>query len=293
MNKVIIWGLRNRKHSHKFIHNGFYENFKNMGFETLWLEDEKTNASLVKPGDIILAVDVASEHLPVVKKAKYILHNLAPERLGITKDYLILQVHTKNVPGTNMGTPWATWDKENSTLYQPWGVPTDFSEWLTYSPKKSRNEYWVGSVWNNSLNQGNQYFISNYIAALKQRDIKFKKKGNSTFLNKFGISEQEAQALINISPVGAAVVGEWQKEFSYIPCRFFKNISAGAFPCSNADFSELLGSSGGLFHSDPASLIDGVLSLGDRAKLQITKDAQEAIKPYTYTNGIRRILDCL
>lgn len=293
MSKVIIWGLRDRRHSHKFIHSGFFRNLSEMGFETLWVEDERANSDLIKSGDIVFAVDVASENLPIVRNAKYILHNLDPEKIGISKDYLILQVHTRDVPGINLGLPWVSWDKENQTLYQPWGVPSDSNEWLSYNSDKSNTEYWVGSVWNNNLDQGNKKFISSYTKALMYRNIKFKIKGNSTILKRAGISEGEAQRLVNISPIGAAVVGEWQKDFSYIPCRLFKNIAAGAFPCSNADFSELLGSTGAVFTSDPEILIDQISTLGKAQKIKSSREAQEAIKPYTYKNGITRILECL
>lgn len=293
MSKIIIWGLRNRSHSHKFIHKGFFENFKRLGFETVWVEDAMQNQHLVRSGDIVFAVDVASRHLPSVKKAKYVLHNIPPQTKQINENYLVLQVYTTGVPGESLGMPWVWWDEQNSTLYQPWGVPQPTTKWLKYSHGDSNSEYWVGSIWNNKLNQGNQDFMKKYKYALKSHHIKFKQVGRSTVFRPNGISEEKANRLINQSPIGASVVGEWQKKHSYVPCRFFKNVSAGAVPSSNSNFSELLGSEGGVFESDPQLLIDKVLSLSRKTCHKMTEDAQNNIEQYTYEAGIKRILRLL
>ena len=293
MSRVVIWGLRNRSHSHKFIHKGFFENFVRLGFETIWVEDLKQNQHLVRAGDIVFAVDIASTHLPSVKNTKYVLHNISPESMQISDNYLVLQVYTRDVPGKSIGMPWVSWDAQHSTLYQPWGVPEPSTTWLTYSYEKSHSEFWVGSIWNNNLKQGNQDFIDQYKIALKSYQIEFKRVGNSTIFRPNGISEERARRLINRSPIGASVVGEWQRKSSYVPCRFFKNISAGAVPSSNSDFSELLGGTGGVFESDPLLLIEKVLTLSNKTRYKMTIDAQEAIKQYTYLSGIERILSLL
>ena len=43
MKKITIWGLKNTRHSHRFIHKGFYENFIKLGYETNWVDDKPNN----------------------------------------------------------------------------------------------------------------------------------------------------------------------------------------------------------------------------------------------------------
>ena len=39
IDKVIIWGHFLHSHTHSYIHNGFYEAFKYMGYNTYWFDD--------------------------------------------------------------------------------------------------------------------------------------------------------------------------------------------------------------------------------------------------------------
>ena len=72
MSKVVIWGLKSKRHSHKFIQHGFYTNALRMGLDACWVDDKKSNRAVISPGDFVFAVDIASSNLPVVKDAKYI-----------------------------------------------------------------------------------------------------------------------------------------------------------------------------------------------------------------------------
>jgi hypothetical protein len=150
-------------------------------------------------------------------------------------------------------------------------------------------EYWVGSIWNNELNQGNSTFMKGYIQTLSDNGIKFFQRGTPSRIHRRGISESKSMKLVNRSSIGAAVVGEWQLENNYIPCRLFKNIASGVVPSSNADFSELFGLSGGVFDVNPQTLIRRVLELKYSEKVELVAAAQSKILPYTYRAGIQRI----
>lgn len=77
--KVIVWGLRTKKHTHRFIHRGFYDALRRMSVDALWLDDLEKNAALISPGALVISVDVASEHLPYRKDVKFVLHNVTRE----------------------------------------------------------------------------------------------------------------------------------------------------------------------------------------------------------------------
>jgi hypothetical protein len=293
MGKVVIWGLKTDLHSHKFIQSAYYRNFLEMGFETCWVDDRASNAKIVAKNDIVFAVGVAAQHLPLLNDVKYVLHNMPTEKLNLEKGFINLQVYTNTATGVNCGLPYVQWDNELRTLFQPWGVPTNPKTWRKEQKTQSKTEYWVGSIWNNELGQGNSEFMKQYVAALEIQNIRFIQKGTTTRLHPNGTSESRSMKLVYKSAVGAAVVGNWQKEKSYIPCRLFKNIASGAIPSSNADFSTLFGSGGGIFNSDPNLLIEEVLELSKSNKSDLLNHAQHAILPYTYSAGINRILTYL
>jgi hypothetical protein len=293
MSKVVIWGLKNTRHSHKFIQNGFYINAQRMGMTAHWVDDKKSNREVINRGDFVFAVNVASTHLPVVQGAKYILHNISPDTIGIDRNFINLQVHVKESKGINTGLPYIHWDANARTLYQPWGVPSVPSEWLKNKTTNTNYEYWVGSIWNNELNQGNSEFMKGYIKTLKNMNIKFVKKGATSIVQPRGISESKASQLVNRSVIGAAVVGNWQRENQYIPCRLFKNIAAGAIPSSNSDFSELFSAGVGVFNENPEDLIQRILSISAVNKSIQNQEAQRNIQPYTYIEGMKRIFTAL
>jgi hypothetical protein len=288
--KIVIWGLKSDFHSHKFIQGAFYRNFRDMGYEAIWVDDLESNKSVVNRFDIVFAVDVASSFLPIVKGAKYVLHNLCAETLGLADNYINLQVHYVGATGINLGIPYVHWDSKKRTLFQPWGVPTHTKNWKLPNRVNSSTEFWVGSIWNNDLKQGNSEFMEGYIRILGNQGIRFFRKGTPSRFQPRGISESKAMSYVNRSAVGAAVVGNWQKENRYIPCRLFKNISSGAIPCSNADFSELFGIDGGVFNENPEEVVTTVIDLDYSEKLELVASAQQRILPYTYHAGIQRIL---
>ena len=85
--RIVVWGLRNRWHTHRFIHKAFYENAKKLGYEVLWLEDEKKNAKYVESGDLVIFSEVIGKmvsekfkiedyHLPITEGVYYCLHNV-------------------------------------------------------------------------------------------------------------------------------------------------------------------------------------------------------------------------
>jgi hypothetical protein len=275
--RVVIWGLKSARHSHRYIHDGFFHSFKSLGYETYWVDDSLANSEIVKKDTLVIAVNVAAKNLPVVRHANYVLHNLDPEKFSEAGKVINLQVYTNA--------------SNSRTLFQPWGLPYSEIAFMQPTRGSDRIEYWVGAVWNNKLNQGNSHDISAYKAALKNRGIQFRRVGGTRWFTKSGISEVKSRRLINSSPIGAAIVGEWQREHSYVPCRFFKNIASGALPASNSDFGRILGVTG-IYANDIDQVIDDVLNQSHTKRLELVAEAQEAIKKFTYEESILRIVGC-
>ena len=54
-NKVVIWGLRTKWHTHRFIFQAYYENLKKCGVPVVWVDDEKRNQKIIEKGDLIFS----------------------------------------------------------------------------------------------------------------------------------------------------------------------------------------------------------------------------------------------
>jgi hypothetical protein len=291
--RIVIWGLKSVRHTHRYIHDAFYVNFQRLGYDVLWLDDQSDSPSLIRKNDVIFVADVARQYLPARTDIRYVLHNISPEELSIEKNYLQLQVYTGSAIGDAIDFPWIKWDSGKRILFQPWGIPTLQTEWLAPATRPGKVEYWVGSIWNNPSNQGNEPAINEYKSSLKKQNLNFKQIGGPSFLLPRGISEESASWKVNRSPIGAAVVGEWQMSNNYIPCRLFKNIASGAIPVSNGNFSEVFGKVGGIFHSHMDVMVENVLSTGRIERSEIVRAAQEKMIPYTYQASINRIMNFL
>lgn len=288
-----MWGLKSVIDSYKFIQKSFYGNARLLGYESIWVDDLETNQSVVNRGDIVFAVDRAQKHLPIRSDVKYVLHNISGKELRLEENYINIQVFRKDSLGANLGIPWVQWDHSSRTLFQPWGIPTPPKLWKTPSFPQKKREYWMGSIWNDGENRGNSEFMKKYIEVLTNHGIEFHRKGTPTRFQPNGISEARGQNLVNKSIIGAAVVGEWQKENLYVPCRLLKNIASGVPPSSNGDFSLVFGDVGGIFEPNPEILITRVLSLTRKQREEIVLNSQAKILPYTYTANMSRIFNFL
>jgi hypothetical protein len=296
MKSIVIWGLENTRHSHRFIHQGFYKNFKKIGYKTTWVEDELANQSI--ESDYVFASGISVEHLKLKKHTSYIFHNVDLDESKIDfinknkVKYLNLQVFTKDAKGLNIENKNIFYDDITNTLYQPWGTPLSEEEWWPYQPRnRSHIEWWVGSVWNNDLNQGNRETINIYRKALLERKILFLKRGGSR-LTLNGLSEEKNANLIRKSKYGATIVGNWQKDSHYIPCRLFKNLTYGLPIISNMLAPEFLKSLDG-FHQNLNTLLNFAENESESNRKNRFQESRYQISHFTYIKNIKRIVGIL
>jgi len=297
--EFIIWGLPNRRHSHRFIHKGFYENLKRMHPDVYWLPDSRKAELSPFKRRLIIASGMASRHLPILPNTDYVLHNVElsdRQRFStevLNSKILHLQVYTKTATGdSDKKSPYISFDLKNRTLFQPWGTPTPRHQWRSHVNENLTNiEYWIGAVWNNKQNQGNSETIDTFKKILGRYSIEFRRIGGSR-LRKDGISENMAADIVRESRLGAAIVGEWQRQSKYVPCRVFKNIAAGVPPISNGDFTDLFGSAQ-LFSADLEVLVHEAISESLPSKKIRLEEAQHAALAHTYEANLIRIVEAL
>jgi hypothetical protein len=296
MRTVTIWGLKNKRNSLRFIHKGFYENFIKLGYETRWVNDEAKNQNI--RSDLFFVCGVASKYIKFNKYSNYILHNVElsdidSENISSNNiNYLNLQVFTNDAYGEVMQNGNIIYNHEINTLFQPWGTPLSPYEWYSYVPKnRYKIEYWVGAIWNNEMNQGNKATMNTYKQILRRHGVTLIKRGGSR-LNINGLSDSRNSQLIRKSRFGATIVGDWQRNASYIPCRLFKNITFGVAPISNMKAPVFLSNKNG-FIDNLQDLIDFAISESDNEKLLRLESARDDLRMFTYEENIKRIIKVL
>lgn len=296
--RIVIWGLRTKWHTHRFIHKAFYENAKKLGYETIWVEDEKKNQKYIKPGDLIIMADPVGKMIP--EKTKFEDYNLVPRKdvfyclhnvNNVFKDKLDpdtiinLQYYYNEVPKIPNIEKWGPvtyFDKESRTLFQPWGTNLLAEEFKKPVFNNNSFVFWVGSVWNDKLNRGNINEIQGLREALSKLGLRF--------INLRFVPDWLNIFLIRKSRIAPAIAGKIQVDVDYLPCRMFKNISYGQLGLTNVKkFKDILGDS--FVEGDSAEeLIKNALSFSRDEYLNKVKSQQEIVKNYTYKEAIQNII---
>ena len=300
--RIVVWGLWNKYHTNRHIHKAFYDHAKKLGYEALWVEDEKKSAAGLRPGDLVIYTQAIGKmvpekftfedyNLPVRDDILYCLHNIKDvfkNKLN-PENYINLQVYRDDLlPTGETVERWgeATYfDKKTKTLYQPWGTDLLPEEFKAPVFNENSTVYWIGSVWNDKNNHGNIEAISELREALKKKGLKFRQlRFIPDFLNRFFIRK---------SRIAPAIAGKYQVEVNYLPCRMFKNISYGQLGITNVKkFKDILGDSF-IEGNTIKELISKALSLSKEEYISKVKAQQEIIKNYTYKNSLENIIRAL
>jgi hypothetical protein len=284
-NKVVVWGLKSSNHSHGYIHSHFYNTLKKLETAVVWVDDFPENQSLVQENDLVIVANVADKNLPLLQKVYYCFHNCDHEmRQKIEQRYkLTLQVYTNTMEKNS--EPWgpATFFNHSSkTLYQPWAtelLPNEFKE--PVEAERSNDVYWVGSIWNNEQNQGNENEIIELQKILAKYNIGFK--------HVTGVSDSENLAFIRNSKIAPAIAGRWQVENDYLPCRMWKNISYGQLGMSNVKKFNDIFAACSVPGDTTEALIDYALTIPYRQYRNMILEQQEIVKDHTYLDRLLAI----
>ncbi len=290
---VVIWGLRNKRDTFRYIHKSWFHMLKRSGIPVVWVDDDLKNQSVVSDRSIVVAVNTAARHLPKVRGARYVAHNIDPEpyleSLINRAHFLQIQVSIKLgafYRGAREILPCIYLDEEKHVLFQPWGTPFAEYEWVR-EPLKARRgaEFWIGSVWNNPLNQGNASMIPEWRDVLSSHGITLRKVPYGWPDTKLAYG-----GLVRLSSIAAATVGDWQREHDYLPCRLFKNVSFGAVPVGNSPIYRRVFSNSAIVGTSLNDTVNQYLELSITERHERVKFAQECMGNYTYEAAFNRIL---
>jgi hypothetical protein len=286
--KVVIWGLRRQYHTHRYIHQGFYQNLKKLGVPAVWA-DYHAKPSLIEKGDLVISSAVQGRgvgkiELPLADGVYYCLHNFAEDVVAkIPAPYRVsLQVYTSKADAADQKWGEVTYfDTKTQTLFQPWGTNLLPEEFKTPTFNNHKRVVWVGSVWNNPLGQGNVNEMGELKRALANNAIKFSAV-------RF-VPDWLSIALIRYSRLAPAIAGRWQAENNYLPCRMFKNISYGQLGFSNVEKFNDVYKGAIITGSTITELADRALSLPKGSYLETIRRQQEITKQHTYMHKLIHI----
>jgi len=297
-NKIVIWGLKKKWHTHRFIFQAYYETLKKCSIPVIWVEDEEENKKYIEPSDLILSAEVQGKmvpekfkfedyNLPVRDDIFYCLHNFKEiflEKIN-PKNLLKLQVYSDVAESFPKLYEAVHFDEKTKTLYQPWGtnlLPTEFKKPVF---NKNRFVFWIGSIWNDKNNQGNVNEINNLKKILKNIGLKFVHiRFIPEFLNIF---------FVRLSKIAPAISGKHQVDVNYLPCRVFKNISYGQLGLTNVSkFKDIL-KEDFVEEGSIEGLIRYAVSLTEEEYKNQVKKQQEKIKTYTYVQHLNNVFKLL
>jgi hypothetical protein len=286
---LVVWGLRGTRDTFRHIHRHFFQTAAALGIPAVWTDDRASEADVVRPGMLVLAIGIAAKHLPNVEGASYCLHNFDAPLADQFDPYrsIKLQVYTDGAAevADEQWGPATFFDTKTKMLYQPWGTNLRSGEFLTPVVGRLPISIWLGSIWDNEEHQGNRNEIAELKRGLNRNGIRF--------LHFRSVPDRTHIAAIRASRLAPAIAGAWQADKGYLPCRVFKNISYGQLGVTNVGkFSEILGDSA-IQGESIAEMIDTAVSLSPREREERTRAQQEAIHNFTYVDSLNMIARAL
>lgn len=293
--KFIAWGLPLHSHTHSYIHSAYCKAFKYLGYNVFHFDDNDDVSNFDFSDSIILTAGICDNNIPLIKNAKYILHNCDISKYK-DLNYLILQVYTNDLEeGSNRYIEedmekidyTIYYSKKSNVLYQPWATDLlPFEIDTNYYHNSNKQCVWVGSVWGGE--HGNHSELIPFIETCSKYGYKWRNfnPGQCSFeLNK---------ELVFNSEIAPSINGEWQKNKHYIPCRIFKNISYGKVGITNnLAVKQLLEDN--VLYGPSSELMDNYLKAYYSNNLYglFTKSCKLIKEKHTYINRINTILKFL
>ena len=288
--RYVFWGHLGTGADFTHIYRAWSKTLERLGAEVVWVHDDPASVPAVTPGSWVTAMDTAAKHLPVIPGVDYVLHNFSLADRVEPGHHLNIQVYTDAVVLEGNPQPFGRlsfFDRDARLLVEPWGCDLMRHEFLPpVWPEASRTVYWVGSIWNNEADQGNE----DAIEAMRQHLTSV----GLTFVQRRCDTDEENAELVRASRIAPAIAGRWQARVNYLPCRVFKNIAYGQLGITNVRaFGWILGN--GIVKPSPpadrdsiAALLDVALSMSRREWMERVTWQQDSIAGFDYASKTAR-----
>lgn len=232
--KIVLWGWKGCENTYHYIHEGYYKAFKHLGAKVFWYDDNTDISNIDFKNTLFFTEGQQDQKIPIREDCLYVLHNCYDEKYKplLEKNYAVyMQTYTDDVLKYNITkldeAIYA--DYNGKCLYFFWPTNLLPHEIEANKPNKVFNKeskfvHFIGTVGSEKF--GNIDQITPFKLACERHGI--------TFTQRMGVSTEENIRLIKESYMAPTIVGKWQHEVGYIPCRLMKNISYGQFPITNS-----------------------------------------------------------
>jgi hypothetical protein len=292
--RVVIWGHKLHSHTHSYIHNAFYHAFKALGYPTYWFDDKDDVRDFDFSNSLFLTEGQVDRCIPLRDDCQYMIHNISSDKYRSLKqkNWLVFQVYTDDVlsrPNLIKVAPCIYYDLPAKCLYMPWA--TDLLPDEIDQIKKNIDGFsvqnkiwWVGTIGGGTF--GNKEQLAPFIYACIENGIDFVQKTN--------VASADAIKLIQESCMAPAIVGKWQLEKGYIPCRIFKNISYGKLGLTNSPRVYELFEGKVIYNQDTYQLFYEAKKKMETITPEEICDLMDFVKAnHTYVNRVHLLLDFL
>jgi hypothetical protein len=242
--RVVVWGeklVNGSSHTHTYVHAAFMRAYQFIGKEVFWFSDEDDVTNFDFSGSLFITEGHKNVKIPIRKDCWYVLHHVDFTRfVDIAEKCLNLKAFSSSnfsiadfehrISNTEFYTQrFSESGCESPLLLMPWAthlLPFEFERCTnhTLNGRTTRKVYWVGSVTDGKM--GNINEITATAKALETIGV--------SFLQAKVAEGWESKFAIQSSWIAPAIVGNWQREVSYLPCRAFKNASYGRIPVTNS-----------------------------------------------------------
>ena len=294
--QVVIWGHKYPTHTHHFIHNAFYIAFNYLGYPTYWWDDNDDVSSFDFTGSLFITEGQVDGKIPVQDDCQYILHNIDTSKYQTLskKNWILLQVYTDDVlayPHLIKVEPCVFYDIPGKCVYMPWAtdlLPDEIDQMKknVTTLKKEKKVYWIGTIGDGRFGNINQ--LTPFMKACKENEIEFIHIGPGN------ASLEKSKELLSHSYLAPTIVGKWQQDKNYIPCRIFKNISYGQMGVTNSYRVYELFDKKIVYNADTYHLFyDAKRRLATLTLADIYELMDVVKNKHTYINRIHTLLDFL
>ncbi len=269
--------------------------FRHLGYSTVHVADDPESRAVANLAtDTLLFVEgQQDQHVPIYPGIRYVLHNCDWEKYSeVRSACLALQVYSHDVLKREVEElePFVYLQKVpgcRGILYQPWATDLlpdeiDLEDGLI-DRMGSTESVWVGTI------GGGRFGNINELAGWRQgcdgRGI--------TFRHVTGATNEENRHLVRGAYLAPVIVGTWQRQNGYIPCRAFKNVSYGQPLLTNSKaVLDLFGSSA-IWNEDTYALFQqGEACLTDPTSDEDIQEAMAFVRDHhTFVNRVQRILE--
>jgi len=267
---VIIWGYKQNNHTQHFVHWGWFNAFKSLGYETHWFSDEDYPIDFDYNNCIFIGEGYREKNIPLIKSSIYVINFLInPEkyvnanvriidlRLNVSElndcnyNYIMSNqiiekidecvFYEKKASDEQLSDKYKRGIKNYEAIYMSWAthlLPEEIDYESVYIPRE-RIIHYTGSIGESNIKE-----INNFKVALEKEGIPFNHinpwSSPASWDTLKDLTQRSFMApdlrgtAFRMDVNGKPDNGGNHKLIGYIPCRIFKNISFGQLGVTNS-----------------------------------------------------------